>query len=152
MIVALLSLNIIVVTITVIFATSDPSAAVEPDYYNKALAWDEDRADRRDPAEDGYDLAIQLVPAGDRISSGQVVVALNHIGQPVEHAQMEAEIFHYARSGDRQNITLAEHAPGVYAADADLRRNGNWEVRLRMQADGQRYLFTRAAEMYGATP
>ncbi|GAB4382697.1 MAG: hypothetical protein Kow0022_00760 [Phycisphaerales bacterium] len=152
LIVGLLTLNVIVVTITVIVATSDPSVAVEPNYYDKALAWDRERAERRDPAEDGYDVEIQLVPAADRLSSGQVVVSLRRLGQPVEHALLDATVFHYARSGDRQSITLTERAPGVYAADADLRRNGNWEVRLRLQADGQRYQFTRLAELYGVKP
>lgn len=152
LIVGLLGLNIAIVGITVIAATSDPSVAVEPDYYQKALAWDEERGERRDPADDGYDVAVQLQPSPDRLTDGQLVVAVTQQNERVEHARIDAEVFHYARSGERQTLSLDEQQPGVYAAAADLRRNGNWEVRLRMMIDGQTYLFTRPTEMYGATP
>lgn len=152
LIVALLGLNIAVVAVTVIAATSDPSVAVEPDYYQKALTWDEERGERRDPTEDGLEVAVQLQPSPDRLTRGQVVVAVTNQSERVEHAQIDAEVFHYARSGERQSLKLDELQPGVYVAAADLRRNGNWEVRLRMMVNGQTYLFTRPTEMYGATP
>lgn len=151
-IIGLLGLNMVVVAITVIAATSDPSVAVEPDYYQKALAWDSDRDERRDPSEDGIDLSIQLLPNPDPLSKGQVVVALAKAGLPIERAQIEAVLFHFARSGERQAATLVEQGPGVYAAPAALRREGNWEIRLRMLTEGRGYQFTRQAELYGARP
>lgn len=151
-IIGLLGLNMAVVAITVIVATSDPSVAVEPDYYQKALAWDADRDVRRDPGEDGIDVSIQLLPGPDRLSDGQVVVSVAKAGLPVEHAQIEAVVFHFARSGERQTVTLVEQGPGVYAGPASLRRDGNWEIRLRLLAAGRGYQFTRQAELYGARP
>lgn len=151
-IVGLLGLNVLVVTITVIAASSDPSVAVEPDYYQKALAWDDDRDQRRDPGEDGIDVSIQLLPNPDRLTEGQVVVSLAQAGGPIEHAQIEAEVFHFARSGERQSVRLVEQGPGVYAAPAALRREGNWEIRLRVQTQGRGYQFTRQVEMYGVGP
>lgn len=151
-IVGLLGLNVLVVAITVIVAMGDPSVGIEPDYYQKALAWDSDREQRRDPAEDGLDVSIQLLPAPDRHGDGQVVVSLARSDAPVEGAQIEAEVFHFARSRERQTVTLAEHGPGVYAASASLRREGNWEIRLRLRTEGRGYQFTRQAEVYGVRP
>lgn len=148
-IIGLLSVNVIVVAITVIVATSDPSVAVEPDYYQKALTWDSSRDERRDPGEDGVDVSIQLLPNPDRLTDGQVVVSLARSGTPIERAQIEAEVFHFARSGERQIIKLAEQGRGVYAAPASLRREGNWELRLRLVSEGRGYQFTRQVELYG---
>ncbi|MEM7754957.1 MAG: FixH family protein [Planctomycetota bacterium] len=41
-IISLLGMNVIVVAITIVSAVRNP-AHVEPDYYNKALNWDESR-------------------------------------------------------------------------------------------------------------
>lgn len=46
-IVGLLALNVIVVGITVFAAVTNP-AQVEPDYYERALNWDENRPDLND--------------------------------------------------------------------------------------------------------
>lgn len=42
-IVALLGLNVLVCTITIVSAVRNP-AEIEPDYYDRALNWDETRA------------------------------------------------------------------------------------------------------------
>ncbi|KAA0216685.1 MAG: hypothetical protein DYG94_08765 [Leptolyngbya sp. PLA3] len=151
-VIGLLGLNVLVVTVTVIVAGSDPSVAVEPDYYRKALAWDAGRAERRDPGEDGIDVSIQLLPDPDRLNAGQVVVSLSREGTPIEHARIEAEVFHYARSGERQAVRLVEQGAGVYTGRASLRREGNWEVRLRLLTEERVYRFTRQAELSGVAP
>lgn len=148
-IVALLSLNVLVVAITVIAATMDPSVAVEPDYYQKALSWDEGREQRRDPADDGLGVTVRLLPASDRLSKGRVTVAISRLDEPVQDAHLEAEIFHHARSGDRQKLVLEASEPGVYVADAVLRREGIWEVRLLLVTGETTYQFARVVEFYG---
>jgi len=44
-------------------AISDPSFAVEPDYYAKAIAWDAHQAQARDNAELGWELKLDVAAA-----------------------------------------------------------------------------------------
>ncbi|RMH12206.1 MAG: hypothetical protein D6695_07365 [Planctomycetota bacterium] len=152
LVIALLGGQAVMLAVTFIIASSDPSVAVEPNYYEKALAWDEDRDRRRDPALDGFEISAELQPASDRNSKGALVVSVFRDGAPVEDAVIDAVIFHHARSGDRQTLSLLPQKPGVYVASADLRRDGNWEVRLSVQADRMSYLLTRQLELYGSAP
>lgn len=59
-VVGLLLLNISVCTVTVIAATSDPvAAAVEPEYYKRAVDWDKHRAEWPALSRHGWSLDIR---------------------------------------------------------------------------------------------
>jgi nitrogen fixation protein FixH len=112
-------------------AVSDPSFAVEPDYYAKAVAWDAHQAQARDNAELGWTLQL-AVAAADRGTGRARVVAslLDRDGLPVPGLTVGLEAFHNARASQVVKATLAETTEHAYAADVAVSRPGFWEFRV----------------------
>lgn len=120
-------------------ATRDPSFAVEKNYYQKALDWDEKRA--QDAANDalGWAIAVSLEAAGADVRVRATVA--DREGAPVSGAAVSLEAFHVARSAASREVKLAEESPGIYATTWPAMRPGIWEMRFRVEQGG--HVFTR---------
>jgi len=136
--------------LALVFITSrDASFAVEPNYYAKALAWDERMAEQRRSDALGWSVALRVEPAG---APGRMRVTARLVDgseRAIEGAQIEAEAFHNARA---QHILTATFAPAGegYAADMAIDRPGLWEFRLRAARGGDTFVATVIADVKGA--
>ncbi len=96
-VVGLLALNVGVCAVTVVAATSDPVAsAVEPDYYQKAVDWDVERALWPTPDKLGWVVRVEsresagvIVEITDRSDGSRVLgvrgrVVARHAGERME--------------------------------------------------------------------
>jgi len=131
-------------------ANSDPGFAVEPDYYQKALHWDETMAQEARNASLGWSVAVSF----DRSSRpGQVMIAARVSdggGRPVEGARVDIEAFHSARANRVLAATLAAGPGGRYAAALPLDRPGLWELRLRVAQGEQTFTQTIIQDLASA--
>lgn len=125
-------------------ASSDPSAVAEPDYYAKALRWEDRQRQARINAELGWQSEVEL-GAAERNGTRRVRLRLQTAaGQPVECRLVRAELFHKARAGRAFRATLARtETPGLYEASLPLRRDGLWELRLEAWQDEARFTLRR---------
>ncbi|MBY0313791.1 MAG: FixH family protein [Phycisphaerales bacterium] len=132
---ALLGINFTVVGVTVYFALSDPSAAVEPDYYRKGLAWDETARQNEHNRALGWSADVRFEQAAAGQPAQLRVRLANKLNEPISGAKIECTYFANTNSGKRSTVTLSAFPsePGVYAAPVDLDREGMWHVRLRAQ-------------------
>ena len=117
-----------------IVASSDPSFAVESDYYAKAVRWDEKRA--QDAANDALNWNLTL-STETTVDAGVPVVQVGvHLtdrdGAPVDGAEVSLETFHLARSADPLRATPEAAGPGWYVARVPMRRPGLWEFRFEI--------------------
>jgi nitrogen fixation protein FixH len=141
-IIALLAMNMSIVGITIYYATSDPSVAAEPNYYEKAVKWDQSAAQSVVNKQIGWHAALVV----EHAVGGTLVARLTDSdGKAVEHAVLIVETFHHARSGSRKNLTLVERAPGEYACGVGAERAGRWRVRLAAQVG--MHLFTSETDI-----
>lgn len=115
-----------------IVASSDPSFAVEDDYYDKAVRWDEKRAQDATNLALGWQLDLSTETTVDRgVPAVQVGVRLrDRDGAPVEGATVSLETFHLARSAQSLGATPTEAGPGWYVTRMPMRRPGLWEFRI----------------------
>ena len=114
-----------------ICAVSDPSFAVEPDYYAKAIAWDAHQAQARDNFELGWTLQIAVAAADPGTGRARVVASLlDRDGLPVRGLTVGLEAFHNARASQVVKASLVETAEHDYAADVAVSRPGFWEFRV----------------------
>jgi nitrogen fixation protein FixH len=141
-IVGLLAMNMSIVGITVYYATSDPSVAAEPNYYEKAVKWDQAAAQSVASKQLGWHVRLDVEHA---VGGTLVVRITDSIGKPVERARPIVETFHHARSGSRRTLTLVERAPGEYACCIGAERAGRWRVRLAVHAGED--LFTSESDI-----
>lgn len=130
MVVGLLAMNASIVAATVFFAVRDDSAATEPNYYAKAVAYGDTIRLREAGKRLGWKAEPTLRPAADGLSMELAVTVTDRDGVPIDGAAVTAEAFANARSGDRQSLQLARLAGGEYAAPVRITRSGLWRVRL----------------------
>ena len=138
-----LALHVVVSLVMVFIATSDPSYAVEEDYYQKALAWDDKRAQDRTNESLGWSLGFSVEPPA-RPGDQPTLEASLHDGNnsPLNGASVSLETFHNARSGDIVRIQLTPVGDGIYRASFPVDRNGRWE--LRFTVDHGKHHFTHS--------
>jgi nitrogen fixation protein FixH len=122
-------------------AAGDASFAVEPDYYQKALRWDETMAQETRNAALGWSVVAAFEPAA-RPGEVKLTARVNdRMGRAIEGARVLVETFHSARASHVLAAALVPEAAGRYAATLPLGRPGIWEVRLRVERGDQ--VFTR---------
>lgn len=147
-VVGLLGMSVTMVTITVVAAVGDPSFAVESDYHEKAMRWDDHVAQQRRNEELGWQVSVELgaMPGGDEPA---VRIRLrDNSGEPIEGAVISGSCFHYAAADRVQELTVtATEEPGVYAAPALLNRAGLWNLEFRAEAGGEVFTHKRTLEL-----
>lgn len=112
-------------------ATSNPTYAVEEDYYAKAMAFDQTRAQRARNAELGWNLSVAATPAPVAGAEATLTVALtDRSGAPVDGATVVVEAFHNVRADRILEARLRPFEPGRYAASLPMSRDGLWELRF----------------------
>ena len=123
-------------------ALGDPSFAVEPDYYAKAVAWDAHQTQSRENATLGWTLRLSVAAPDPASGRAQVVAKLaDRDGRPVPGLAVGIEAFHNARAADIIKASLLETAEHDYAARLPVVRAGLWEFRVAA---------TRGAETFTA--
>lgn len=110
-------------------ASRDPSYAVEPDYYRRAVTWDSTVALRERSAALGWQADVGLGPP-DGQGATLTVFLRSRDGTPLDSAQVQAEASHNAHAAELYRVTLAAAGPGLYAARIPSTRRGLWRVDL----------------------
>jgi nitrogen fixation protein FixH len=127
-------------------ANDDPAMAVEPNYYQKAVAFDSTMAIERRSAALGWS-ALTTIAARDSAPGATVRVRLSDAAhQPVEGAVMTIDARFNARANDIITDTLVERAPGEYVAPLAVTHAGQWEVRVTATRGVNRFIVSTRAE------
>ncbi len=113
-------------------AAADPHAAIEPDYYKKAVAWDSTMAQERRNAALAWQLAPALPALGGNARSPLALTVTDAAGQPVAGAVVHVEAMAVAHADTTVAATLVEDQPGHYVAPVPIRRAGLWELRVKV--------------------
>jgi nitrogen fixation protein FixH len=136
--------------IALVFITSrDASFAVEPNYYAKALAWDERMAQQARSQELGWSVALRVEPAVERHRMRVAARLVDRAGATVQGARVDVEAFHNARASHILVAALAT-AGEEYAAELPLDRPGLWEFRLRATRGSDIFVATLTADVPAA--
>jgi len=129
-------------------AVSDPSFAVEEDYYRKAMAWDEKRAQDRHNEALGwtldFDLAERHAPDGTLELTARLRDAT---GSAVAGASVSVEAFHNARASRVLRADLHDDGAGVHSAPLAIYRPGLWEFRFEARRGGERFTYAEVREV-----
>mgnify|MGYP003564585753 CR=1 FL=1 len=141
MLVALLLVSVGANVYLIVRALNDPSFAVEPDYYQKAVDWD--RLQQEKAASDalGWNVIVDARHTELRVR------LLDRLGRPIEDAVVEVDAFHNARAADRIRGTMVPRGEGVYVLEAPFERRGIWEFRLAAVRDDRRFTHTTQEEL-----
>jgi nitrogen fixation protein FixH len=121
-------------------ANDDPSFAVEPDYYRKAVHFDSTMAQQRRNADLGWGVRTRIDSIGDGTQTRLTVELRDASNYPLPGARVAVMTRHNARANDTLTAVLDEQVPGSYTATLPIARAGEWEVRVDAQHGSQRFV------------
>jgi nitrogen fixation protein FixH len=133
-------------------ASNDPSFAVEENYYQRGVRWDEELAQRARNRALGWKLVARMSPT----DSGRR--AILHVGltdstvRPVEGASVVVKAMHIARARHPMEVMLTTSAPGEYEALVPVERVGWWELRIDVHRGRERFTATERLELPAVHP
>ncbi|MHB8897757.1 MAG: FixH family protein [Thermoguttaceae bacterium] len=139
LVVALLAGQMLLVLVMVYIAAADRSFAVEPDYYQKGLHWDEIAAQHGHNAQLGWKLSLELGDPGSPSARREVRCTLtDSTGRPLDGASLDLIAFPHAHGSRRISAAFSpDRSPsagnGLYVARVDLPEGGLWEFRLEVR-------------------
>lgn len=124
------------VTMLIVRANSDGNFNVEPDYYAKALNWN----DTAEQSARNHRLGWSITRlCHDRAWDTLLITVTDSAGAPILDAQVSALVFHHADADDRREINLTHAGGGHYLAPLPNAREGVWELRLVAQREHERF-------------
>lgn len=120
-------------------ANADPSFAIEPDYYRKAVNYDSTMAQQRENASLGWIVGTHFAPIGDGKATKLTVTLRDAQAAPLSGARVAIMTRFNARANDTLTAVLREAEPGTYTAALPIGHAGEWEVRVDATRDGAKY-------------
>lgn len=145
--------------VILVAARSDRTGSVvEPDYYRKAVAWDETMVRRAASDRLGWSATARIERPvtrtdADAAEQDEVLVQIrDEMGASVQGAQASAVLIHNLEAGHPLAVPLGEREPGLYVATIARVRAGRWEVRVEAQRGEERFLGTLFAEATATAP
>lgn len=150
---AFLGVNVAVVATTVTLATAN-RAAVEPAYYQKAVAWNDTARQLEQNRSLGWRVALREGPGpSDSPSRRPVVMTLTDSqGAPIRGAAVSVLAFHNAHADRRIQTDLVEREAGMYAAPLLVEQPGVHEIRVTAQSGRDRFTAVLAHEFVAPSP
>lgn len=128
-------------------ANSDPSFAIEENYYQRGVHWDDELAQRARNVALGWRLTTTARP----IEAGRgadVRIALSDSGVvPIVGASVVVRAVHVGRAGNPVVVTLVPGTPGEYSARVPIERAGLWELRIDIQRGSDRFTATERLDV-----
>ncbi len=126
-------------------ANDDPSFAIEPDYYQKAVHWDSTMAQMRENAALAWRLSPSLGRFSLRDGARLEVTLTDASGVVIPDATIRVAAFFNARANDVYDTTLLRDSTG-YTAVLPVRHRGVWELRFDVVRGGRRFTSTARVE------
>lgn len=147
-IVGLLSLQVLMCSVAIVLATTDESMAIEPNFGEKSLRWDEARAAKQASEALGWTASVDIPAASDFYGHRTVrVTLLDRAGQAVADANVRMTLFHHAHASRAQQVVLASDGGGVYSAEVEMRHQGLWEFRIVAQRGSEVFQLTQERDI-----
>jgi nitrogen fixation protein FixH len=129
----------VVANVFMLVAAGDPNgAAVEPDYYRRAVAWDSTLAQERRNQELGWRIEAAFGEAGAEGTPLSVRLA-DSAGAPVPGASVRVTAIHNLEAPRRVTAELPAISAGLHEGRLPLARPGLWELRFEVERGSERF-------------
>jgi nitrogen fixation protein FixH len=134
----------------VVISGRDASFAIEPDYYERALAWDE--TSRLKAASDALGWTAEPILRSTARDQTLEISLRDSLHRPLDGAAVQVELYHHARAADRETVQLSPRGDGVYGASVAMPRAGLWELRIRADRGPDTLLTSQDLRVEGSVP
>lgn len=142
-VIGLLGLHVVIMAAAAVVATRDRAYVVVPDYYQKAVRWDQSKAEHRASQQLGWQPAITTGDQVDPLGRRSIAIDLKDAqGNPVADAQVEVSFFHHTWADKVERATFKSDARGHAAGTVVMRPAGFYEFNLTIAAREQKFVAT----------
>ena len=144
-VVAVLALTVAANIYMMVRANDDPSVAIAPDYYQRAVRFDADQALRQRSERLGWRVSLEAA----RTSAAKATVTavlVDSTGAPIRGAIVRIAAHAVARSNDVFTAT-ATPAGDRYLAVLPVNRGGLWDVDVEAVRGGERFVATQRLDL-----
>ena len=144
LVVALLGGHVLILVAVVMVATRDPSFAVVPNYYENAVAWDQQQAEKRESAKLGWQLKVTPADEVDLLNRRAITFMLTDAsGAGVAGASLDVTCFHHSHATRPIRFSATTAADGQVTQWLTVRHAGFWDFACQaVAADGRKYVET----------
>ena len=119
---SLISIHIVSVVAMVIIATHDSSFAVEPDWYQKGLHYEQTAQQQRENSRLGWSVQLDVGrPLTGTNRRNVTCTVCDRAGKPVENATVDLVAFAHLRASNRTSSVLLPHKGGRVRRHLGLR-------------------------------
>lgn len=122
-------------------ASADPSFAIEPNYYARAVGWDSTVAQEQLNRALGW----HVVPTLSRFNDDGAVLRVSltdSTGRAITGARVSVSALYVGRANDVFDVRLAP-AGADYTARLPVKHRGAWELRFTVSQGSRRFTFTQ---------
>jgi nitrogen fixation protein FixH len=133
-------------------ASSDPSFAIEENYYERGVHWDDELAQRASNRALGWKLIATMTHAGPGRGTVLHIALTDSAIVPIEGASVMVKAMHVARANDAMQVTLGSRGAGQYEAHLPIERAGLWELRIDVHRGPDRFTATERLDLSSAQP
>jgi nitrogen fixation protein FixH len=121
-------------------AIDDPSFALEPNYYDKAVRWDRTQAEARESERIGLQLSLTGPLSLNKDGGVELELRVSdRANTPLCAATVLLEAFPNAFASRVEHVTLREVSPGVYRGRLSRGTRGLWELRFDVRQGSQQF-------------
>ncbi|XAL99334.1 FixH family protein [Phycisphaeraceae bacterium D3-23] len=149
-----LGAHMVFIFTAITLAVGDRSFAVVPDYYQKAVDWDEHKAELAASAALGWQAEVTAGREVSTLGERPLTLDLHDAGgTPITGAQVSATLYPVARAKQVITVELSPVAdtPGRYSASPQMCREGTWDLSIRVERAGERYVHEQQLYAVGTT-
>jgi hypothetical protein len=126
-------------------SSGDPSLAIEPNYYAKAIAWDSSMAQSARNERLGWHIVPRLGAFTARDGAVLTVTVSDSTGAAIDDASVTVSALYNGRAAVVLEQTL-EHADRAYHATLPVSHRGQWELRFDIRRGTERFTNTTRIE------
>lgn len=144
-IVGLLAAHTTLMIVFVVIATRDKSFSVDPDYYGKAVHWDDLQAQQRASDALGWHAILRPEESTDTNGARTIVLELtDSAGSAIPATAVEATYFHHAHGDQVRKVAFAPSASDArqFAVRAPMSHPGMWEFHVTARAGDRLFVKT----------
>lgn len=153
--VAFLLLCVVTQLTTLYLSLSGDAAAVEPDYYSKAVNWDDERRQRAANELLDWDIDLTLEPVDLRRGTFRVAIeAHDPSGAPIEDAVVLVTAAHVTHADSPITARPVSTGTGQWNTQLQLQHTGRWEFDVEIVRGDDRFttLVSRQIVLQQRTP
>ncbi|QDT62996.1 FixH family protein [Calycomorphotria hydatis] len=141
----LLGLQAFMLFVATFLAISGNRDAVIPDYYDRAMHWDESKAALQASEQLGWSVELVVPDTADLFGNRVLTASLTDAaGNQVTAACGTLMAFPHSNAAETQQLDWREagEATGIYHATVRMQRPGLWEVRMKFTKGEDTFLST----------